>query len=162
MSTVAQEAEAAAAPIDLGVIRWIGFKTIVIREYGRIIRIWGKQIRSLRGNSRRLYFVIFGSLIVAVACRKPVDSFRLHAVHRPRPHHAGCNHQLLRECGLVLFRREVRQTSGGVAGLSITELGDRVRLCDRRCRARVAGGRGRNSSCLLLSPRALCTSSMCW
>ena len=62
MSTVAHEAEAAAAPIDLGVIRWIGFKTIVIREYGRIIRIWGQTIVP-SAVTATLYFVIFGSLI---------------------------------------------------------------------------------------------------
>jgi len=62
MSTVAQEAEAAAAPIDLGVIRWIGFKTIVIREYGRIIRIWGQTVVP-SAVTATLYFVIFGSLI---------------------------------------------------------------------------------------------------
>ena len=33
-----------AAAIDLGHIRWIGLKTIVIREYGRIIRIWGQTL----------------------------------------------------------------------------------------------------------------------
>ncbi|MGH8324176.1 MAG: ABC transporter permease, partial [Steroidobacteraceae bacterium] len=60
MSTVAQQA--VAPPIDLGVIRWIGFKTIVIREYGRIIRIWGQTIVP-SAVTATLYFVIFGSLI---------------------------------------------------------------------------------------------------
>src|SRR5215471_15963823 len=62
MSTVAQEAEAAPLPISLGVIRWVGFKTIVIREYGRIIRIWGQTIVP-SAVTATLYFVIFGSLI---------------------------------------------------------------------------------------------------
>lgn len=53
---------AARAPLDLGVVRWIGFKTIVIREYGRIIRIWGQTIVPAV-VSATLYFVIFGSLI---------------------------------------------------------------------------------------------------
>ena len=36
---------AAAVPaVNLNVVRWIGFKTIVIREYGRILRIWGQTI----------------------------------------------------------------------------------------------------------------------
>jgi ABC-2 type transport system permease protein len=61
MSYVAQE-EALAPSIDLGVIRWIGFKTIVIREYGRIIRIWGQTIVP-SAVTATLYFVIFGSLI---------------------------------------------------------------------------------------------------
>jgi ABC-2 type transport system permease protein len=61
MSTVAHEA-AAVPPVHLGVIRWIGFKTIVIREYGRIIRIWGQTIVP-SAVTATLYFVIFGSLI---------------------------------------------------------------------------------------------------
>ncbi len=60
MSTVAQET--VPPPINLGVIRWIGFKTIVIREYGRIIRIWGQTIVP-SAVTATLYFVIFGSLI---------------------------------------------------------------------------------------------------
>ena len=51
-----------AAPIKLSVVRWIGFKTIVIREYGRIIRIWGQTIVPPVVTAT-LYFVIFGSLI---------------------------------------------------------------------------------------------------
>src|ERR1700736_717362 len=60
MITVAEEA--VAAPINLGVIRWIGFKTIVIREYSRIIRIWGQTVVP-SAVTATLYFVIFGSLI---------------------------------------------------------------------------------------------------
>jgi ABC-2 type transport system permease protein len=60
MNTIAQEA--AVTPINLNVIRWIGFKTIVIREYGRIIRIWGQTIVP-SAVTATLYFVIFGSLI---------------------------------------------------------------------------------------------------
>src|SRR6516162_2860623 len=59
MSSVAQSA---SAPIRLNVVRWIGFKTIVIREYGRIIRIWGQTIVPAAVTAT-LYFVIFGSLI---------------------------------------------------------------------------------------------------
>ena len=29
---------------SLGTTRWIGFQTIVIREYSRIIRIWGQTL----------------------------------------------------------------------------------------------------------------------
>jgi ABC-2 type transport system permease protein len=60
MSAVAQEAT--TPPMNVGVIRWIGFKTIVIREYGRIIRIWGQTIVP-SAVTAMLYFVIFGSLI---------------------------------------------------------------------------------------------------
>src|SRR5256885_1612581 len=51
-----------APPVNLGVVRWIGFQTIVIREYGRIIRIWGQTIVPSVVTAT-LYFVIFGSLI---------------------------------------------------------------------------------------------------
>jgi ABC-2 type transport system permease protein len=61
MSTVVA-AESAAPPIDSAVVRWVGFKTIVIREYGRIIRIWAQTIVP-SAVTATLYFVIFGSLI---------------------------------------------------------------------------------------------------
>jgi ABC-2 type transport system permease protein len=54
--------EGAEVPIDLGRIRWIGLKTIIIREYGRIIRIWGQTLVP-PAITAMLYFVIFGSLI---------------------------------------------------------------------------------------------------
>ena len=53
---------AAPAQLSLSAIRWVGFKTIVIREYGRIIRIWGQTIVP-SAVTTTLYFVIFGSLI---------------------------------------------------------------------------------------------------
>ena len=51
-----------AAPVNLRRVRWFGFKTIVIREYGRIIRIWGQTIVPSVVTAV-LYFTIFGSLI---------------------------------------------------------------------------------------------------
>jgi ABC-2 type transport system permease protein len=54
--------KSAAPPVNLHVVRWIGFKTIIIREYGRIIRIWGQTIVPSVVTSV-LYFAIFGSLI---------------------------------------------------------------------------------------------------
>ncbi len=53
---------AAVPAVNLNVVRWIGFKTIVIREYGRILRIWGQTIVPSVVTSV-LYFAIFGSLI---------------------------------------------------------------------------------------------------
>jgi ABC-2 type transport system permease protein len=41
---------------------WIGFSTIVIREFNRIVRIWGQTIVPPVVTAT-LYFVIFGSLI---------------------------------------------------------------------------------------------------
>jgi ABC-2 type transport system permease protein len=59
----ATTAERAASPsLDMGHVRWVGFKTIVIREYGRIIRIWGQTLVP-SAVTATLYFVIFGSLI---------------------------------------------------------------------------------------------------
>ena len=46
----------------VGRARWIGFKTIVLREFGRILRIWGQTIVP-SAVTAALYFVIFGSLI---------------------------------------------------------------------------------------------------
>ena len=42
--------------------RWIGFQTIVLREFGRILRIWGQTIVPSVVTAA-LYFLIFGSLI---------------------------------------------------------------------------------------------------
>ncbi len=53
MSTAAQ---------TLSAIRAIGFRTIVIREYGRIVRIWGQTLVP-SAVTTTLYFVIFGSLV---------------------------------------------------------------------------------------------------
>ncbi|MGE3667687.1 MAG: ABC transporter permease, partial [Steroidobacteraceae bacterium] len=42
--------------------RWVGFKTIIVREYDRIIRIWGQTVVP-SAVTATLYFVIFGALI---------------------------------------------------------------------------------------------------
>jgi ABC-2 type transport system permease protein len=49
-------------PPPVGTTRWIGFQTIIIREYSRIIRIWGQTLVP-SAVTAILYFVIFGSLI---------------------------------------------------------------------------------------------------
>jgi ABC-2 type transport system permease protein len=49
-------------PVRLGRIRWVGYQTIVIREYGRIIRIWGQTLVPSAVNVI-LYLLIFGNLI---------------------------------------------------------------------------------------------------
>lgn len=48
--------------LSLATIRSVGFRTIVIREYGRIMRIWGQTLIP-SAVTATLYFVIFGSLI---------------------------------------------------------------------------------------------------
>jgi ABC-2 type transport system permease protein len=47
---------------SLSTIRWIGFRTIVIREYGRIVRIWSQTLLP-SAITTSLYFIIFGSVI---------------------------------------------------------------------------------------------------
>jgi ABC-2 type transport system permease protein len=42
--------------------RWVGFRTIIIREFSRIIRIWGQTLVP-PAITATLYFLIFGSLI---------------------------------------------------------------------------------------------------
>ena len=54
-------AMSAAAP-SLNAARWTGFLTIIIREYSRIVRIWGQTLVP-SAVTAILYFVIFGSLI---------------------------------------------------------------------------------------------------
>ena len=46
---------------SLGSIRWIGFSTMVIREYGRIMRIWAQTLVPAV-VSVTLYFIIFGKI----------------------------------------------------------------------------------------------------
>ena len=41
---------------------WVGFKTMLIREFNRIVRIWGQTIVP-PAVTATLYFIIFGSLI---------------------------------------------------------------------------------------------------
>jgi ABC-2 type transport system permease protein len=53
---------AAAATDSLARVRWVGFVTIVRREFGRILRIWGQTIVP-PAITTTLYFIIFGSLI---------------------------------------------------------------------------------------------------
>ncbi len=43
-------------------IRWVGYLTILRREWGRIIRIWGQTLVP-PAVTAALYFIIFGSLI---------------------------------------------------------------------------------------------------
>jgi ABC-2 type transport system permease protein len=53
---------ATAESLHLGRVRWIGFKTMVVREYERIIRIWTQTILPSPVTAT-LYFVIFGDVI---------------------------------------------------------------------------------------------------
>lgn len=52
----------APARMPMGRVRWIGFRTIVMRELQRILRIWGQTIVP-SAVTATLYFLIFGSLI---------------------------------------------------------------------------------------------------
>ena len=55
-------AASATARASRNAARWTGFSTIVIREYNRIVRIWGQTLVP-SAVTAILYFVIFGSLI---------------------------------------------------------------------------------------------------
>ncbi len=105
--------------------RWVGLRTIVIREFSRIVRIWGQTIVP-PAITATLYFIIFGSLIG----RRIGDmgGFTLHAVHRARADHDVRDHQQLRQRGVVVLRREVRPPHRGAAGGAAAELADRARL----------------------------------
>jgi len=59
MSTEARLTAASVAQRDR---RWVGFRTIVIREFNRMVRIWGQTLVP-PAITATLYFVIFGSLI---------------------------------------------------------------------------------------------------
>ena len=61
MNSAVREALADRTPTTAQA-RWIGFKTILLREYGRILRIWGQTLLP-SAVTATLYFVIFGSLI---------------------------------------------------------------------------------------------------
>ena len=60
MSTVVERVT--ARPLARGRARWIGFETILIREFQRIIRIWPQTILP-SAVTATLYLVIFGSVI---------------------------------------------------------------------------------------------------
>ena len=59
MSGLEQQVEMPAGRADR---RWVGFRTIVIREFSRIVRIWGQTLVP-PAITATLYFLIFGSLI---------------------------------------------------------------------------------------------------
>ena len=128
--------DAAAPPIACRSIRWIGFKTIVIREYGRIIRIWGQTIVP-SAVTATLYFVIFGSLIGRrVGAMGGFDYMQYIA---PGPDHDVGHHELVRE------RRCRRSSARSSASTS-------RRCWSRRCRT--------GSSCRATSRAAW--SAGCW
>ena len=53
---------ATMVPASVSRLRWVGFTTIVRREFGRIVRIWGQTIVP-PAITATLYFLIFGTLI---------------------------------------------------------------------------------------------------
>lgn len=62
MSDTATVVTAPGAAPTAARTRWVGFKTIIVREYLRIIRIWGQTVVP-SAVTATLYFVIFGALI---------------------------------------------------------------------------------------------------
>ena len=62
MSGRAEQAPAARDVATTADRRWIGYRTIVIREVSRIVRIWGQTLVP-PAITAALYFLIFGSLV---------------------------------------------------------------------------------------------------
>src|SRR5262245_66463686 len=62
MSSAPQVATSAASHPTLARTNVVGFRTIVTREFNRIMRIWGQTIVP-PAITATLYFIIFGSLI---------------------------------------------------------------------------------------------------
>jgi len=109
-------------------IQWIGFVTIVFREFHRIVRIWGQTIVPPTVTAT-LYFVIFGSIFgpaggagrgATVTCSSS-----------PRPDHDDGDHQLLRQRGLLVLRRQVRKHLEELLVSPLPQLADPVGLCRR-------------------------------
>ena len=62
MSTATGGIAGGAVVASTGERRWVGFRTIVIREFARIVRIWGQTLVP-PAITATLYFLIFGSLV---------------------------------------------------------------------------------------------------
>ena len=62
MSTVLERGTERPQPLSMAQIRRVGFQTIVIREFSRIVRIWSQTILP-SGVTATLYFLIFGAVI---------------------------------------------------------------------------------------------------
>lgn len=60
--TPADHPDDESASFSLGRTNWIGYRTIVIREYGRIMRIWGQTLAPA-AVSAFLYMLIFGEVV---------------------------------------------------------------------------------------------------
>ena len=105
--------------------RKVGFYTIVIREFSRIIRIWGQTIVPSRDHRDTLLHHLRQP---DRAAHRRHGRLLVHAVHRAGPDHDGRDHQQLRQRGFVLLRRQVRASHRRAAGLAAAELADRAGL----------------------------------
>ena len=117
--------------------RWIGFRTIVIREYGRIMRIWGQTLVP-PAVTATLYFMIFGSLIGRRVGQ--MGGFDYMQYIAPGLIMMAVITNSYGNVVVLVLRRQVRQAHRGAAGLAAAELADRRRLRGRRPAARPAGG----------------------
>ena len=157
MSSAAPAAEPLAAPpMPLGRVRWTGFKTIVIREFSRIVRIWGQTIVP-PAVTATLYFVIFGSLIGRRV--GPMGGFDYMQYIAPGLIMMAVITNSYGNVVSLVLRRQVRQARRGAAGVAAPELADRVRLRRRRHAARAAGGSGGDDG--VAPVHRICTCSTC-
>ena len=123
-------------PVNLAQVNWCGFKTIIIREYGRIIRIWGQTLVPPAVQTT-LYFTIFGSVIGRRVGQ--MGGFDYMQFIAPGLIMMQRDPELLRQRGRLVLRREVRQAHRGAAGIAAAKLADRRRLRGRGPAARPAG-----------------------
>ena len=85
---------------------WVGFATIIIREFNRIVRIWGQTIVPPTVTAT-LYFVIFGALIGKRVGQ--VGGYEYMQFIAPGPHHDDRHHQFVWQRRIIVLRREIRQ-----------------------------------------------------
>ncbi len=62
MSKLVEQSASRAQPLSMAQVRRVGFQTIVIREFNRIIRIWSQTLLPSVVTAT-LYFLIFGKVI---------------------------------------------------------------------------------------------------
>ena len=111
------------------IVYWIAFKSILTKEVTRFTRIWVQTLVP-PAITMSLYFIIFGNLI---GSRLGL----MHGVSYMEFIVPGlimmCDHQLLRQRGLLVFQRQVSAQYRGDAGRSGPQLRDYPRFYRRRC-----------------------------
>ncbi len=87
--------------LPLATIRAVGFRTIIIREFGRIIRIWGQTLVPSAVTTDTLLRDLWQLVGSADRCH---GWLRLPGIYRAGTHHDGSDHQLLWQRGVLVLR----------------------------------------------------------